>query len=98
MNPSSCPLYGRCECPLCPHGENTISVWYLEDDICKNPQFQTKTNSMKKLKKKEAQGYFTLKMLNKDFIVRRGTEGINPNLPDSVKNPRRKYQKREELC
>ncbi|MEM3845353.1 MAG: hypothetical protein QXU98_06600 [Candidatus Parvarchaeota archaeon] len=52
---------------------------------------------MKKLKRKGAQGYFTLRMLNRDFIVRRGIEGIDPDLPDSVKNPEKEYQRREEL-
>ncbi|MEM3192533.1 MAG: hypothetical protein QW292_10710 [Candidatus Parvarchaeota archaeon] len=97
MNPSSCPLYDRCECPLCPLEDNPFSIWYSEDEICRNPQFPTITKSMKKLKRKGAQGYFTLRMLNRDFIVRRGIEGIDPDLPDSVKNPEKEYQRREEL-
>jgi hypothetical protein len=51
---------------------------------------------MKKLKRKAAQGYFTLEMLNRDFIVRKGTEGIDPDLPDTVKDPIREYRRREE--
>ena len=51
---------------------------------------------MKKLKKKAAQGYFTLQMLNRDFIVRKGTEGTDPDLPDSVKDPLEEYQRREK--
>ena len=51
---------------------------------------------MKKLKKKGAPGYFTLQMLNRDFIVRKGTEGADPDLPDSVKDPWDEYQKKEK--
>ena len=51
---------------------------------------------MKKLKKKGALGYFTLETLNRDFIVRKGTEGMDPDLPDSVKDPWKEYQEREK--
>ena len=94
--PESCLLYEKCECPLCPLSSNPIQVWYSEDEICKNPQFEAITNSMKKLKRKAAQGYFTLEMLNRDFIVRKGTEGINPDLPDSVRDTWKEYQRREK--
>ena len=95
MNPEPCPLYENCECPLCPLDQDN-NVWYSEDDICKNPQFEVITNSMKKLKRKAAQGYFTLEMLNKDFIVRKGTEGIDPDLPDPVRDPWKEYRRREK--
>ncbi|MEM3771722.1 MAG: hypothetical protein QXW80_05385 [Candidatus Micrarchaeia archaeon] len=96
MKPVDCLLYDKCECPLCPLEDGPVSVWYSEDDICKNPQFQVITNSMKKLKRKEAQGYFTLEMLNRDFIVRRGIKGLNPSLPDPIRDPSREYKRREE--
>jgi hypothetical protein len=51
---------------------------------------------MKKLRKKGAPGYFTLQMLNRDFIVRKGTEGTDPDLPDSIKDPWKEYQEREK--
>ena len=95
MNPESCFLFEKCECPLCPlvHDNN---VWYSEDEICKSPEFESITRSMKKLKRKAAQGYFTLEMLNRDFVVRKGTEGIDPDLPDSIEDPWKEYQTREK--
>ncbi|MEM3192764.1 MAG: hypothetical protein QW292_11940 [Candidatus Parvarchaeota archaeon] len=95
MKPVDCLLYDKCECPLCPLEEDSVSVWYSEDEICKNPQFQVITNSMKKLKRKEAQGYFTLEMLNRDFIVRKGTEGLDPDLLDSIRDPQEEYTNKE---
>ena len=94
--PESCPLYEKCECPLCPLSSNPMQAWYSEDETCKNPQFEAITNSMRKLKKKAAQGYFALEMLNRDFIVRKGTEGIDPDLPDTIKDPLKEYQRREK--
>ena len=96
MNPESCILFENCECPLCPMEVDSNQVWYSEDEICKNPDFHIIGNSMKKLKKKAAPGYFTLQMLNRDFIVRRGTEGADPDLSDSVKDPLEEYQRREK--
>ena len=96
MKPESCILFENCECPLCPLSTDSNQVWYSEDEICKNPEFEAITRSMKKLKRKAAQGYFTLEMLNRDFIVRNGTEGIGPDLPDPVRDPWKEYQKREK--
>ena len=95
MNPESCSLYDNCECPLCPLDQDN-NVWFFEDVICKNPDFHIIGNSMKKLKKKGAPGYFTQEMLERDFIVRRGTEGIDPDLFDSVRNPLEEYRKKEK--
>ena len=95
MNPESCILFENCECSLC-HLDQDNNVWYSEDEICKSPDLHIIGNSMKKLKKKAAQGYFTLQMLNRDFIVRKGTEGTDPDLPDSVKDPLEEYQRREK--
>ena len=96
MNPDNCTLHQNCECPLCPLEEDSNQVWYSEDEICKNPDFHIIGNSMKKLKKKAAQGYFTLQMLNRDFIVRKGTEGADPDIPDSIKDPWGEDQEREK--
>lgn len=96
MNPKDCPLFENCECPLCPLEADSDRVWYSEDEICKNPDFHIISDTMKKLKKKGAPGYFTLQMLNRDFIVRKGTEGADPDLPDSVKDPVTEYQKKEK--
>ena len=95
MNPDSCTLYENCECPSCPLDQDN-NLWYSEDEVCKNPDFHIIGNSMKKLKKKGAPGYFTLETLNRDFIVRKGTDGVDPDLPDSVKDPWKAYQKREK--
>jgi hypothetical protein len=94
--PESCPLFEKCECPLCPLETDSNQVWYSEDETCKNPKFEVITNSMKKLKRKAARGYFTLEMLNRYFIVRKGTEGIEPDLPDTTKEPIREYRRREK--
>jgi hypothetical protein len=98
MNPESCTLYENCECPLCPLEADSNQVWYSEDEICKNPDFHIVGNSMKKLKKKGTPGYFTLQILDRDFVVRKGIEGIDADLVDSVKDPWKEYQEREDVA
>ena len=95
MNPESCSLYEKCECPSCPLDRDN-SIWYSEDEICKNPDFHIISNSMNKLKRKAAPGYFTLQMLNRDFFVRKGTEGIDPDIWDSVKDSQKEYERKEK--
>lgn len=97
MDTESCSYLEKYECPLCPLAANHNQIWYSEDDICKNEQFETVTKSMKKLNRKAAQGFFTLGMLDRGFIVRRGVEGIDPDLPDSMKDPWKEYQSREKM-
>ncbi|MEM3658474.1 MAG: hypothetical protein QXQ66_08710 [Candidatus Hadarchaeum sp.] len=97
MKPVDCSFYSRCECPLCPLENNPLAIWYTEDPVCKNPEFPIIINVMKKLKKKQAEGFFTLRMLSRDFVVRKGIQGIDPDLPSSIKNPEKEYQRREEL-
>jgi hypothetical protein len=91
-----CALSDACECPLCLIEALPDQIWYSEDENCKNSEFHSLSNSMKKLKKKAAQGHFSLKMLNRDFIVRKGTEGIDPDLSGVIKDPWKKYEKRDE--
>ena len=95
MNPEDCTLYEKCECPLCPL-IHEYQIWCSEDEVCKNEQFETIARSMRKLKRKAAEGYFTLEMLSRDFVVRRGTGGADPDLPDSVVDPWKEYQRIEK--
>lgn len=50
---------------------------------------------MRKLKRKGPSGYFTLQMLDRDFTIRKGIEGIDPDPPDTVKNSEKWYQFKE---
>lgn len=97
MNPESCSLFDKCECPLCPLVSDSNQIWYSEDEICKNPEFELITRSMKKLKRKAAPGYFTLEMLRREFIVRKGTEGIDPDLSNSTEDPVSEHLRRESI-
>ncbi len=83
----SCPFYDRCESQLCPLDPSKGQrIWYTEEGPCINPEYRDELSviNQKKLSKKHAQGYFIFDMLNRDIIIRRGIQGIDPDMPESV--------------
>lgn len=100
----SCPYFDGCEdqiCPMDPLKEKRI--WYSEEGLCLNPEYKKDRAviSQKKLAKKHAPGYFTFEMLNRDIIVKKGIQGIDPDIPESVDRRGQKaidslYREREE--
>ena len=100
-----CPYWKRgCNNQLCPMLKgNSKYIWYSDEDPCNNPEYKDNIVAInqKKLKKKNAPGYFTYNMLNRNFIIKRGIEGIDPDVPDSVESRGQKaidklYRDREE--
>ncbi len=81
-----------CNNQICPmmkdHG-----IWYSDEDLCSNPDYKDNivVINQKKLKKKNAPGYFTYNMLNRNFIIKKGIEGIDPDVPDSIDSKGQKY-------
>lgn len=107
--PESCKFFDSCSANLCPLDSRLKEMlWRPEenesDDICKDPeitglQFVRTQKKIRKATRKKDQNrddYFSYEMLNRDFVVRKGTEGIDPDLPDPVKDPWKEYRKREE--
>jgi Holliday junction resolvase RusA-like endonuclease len=79
-----CALYETCLAPLCPLDRSSLSgVWYPGEEICRS---RTQGNSpwLKRQRKIAGCGagagrYFTLAMLSRDCIIRRGITGLDPN-------------------
>lgn len=84
---SICSKYEKCNAPLCPMDPSSLDncVWYANEDICSNPSFKNELwiQNQKKISKayrlKPFTGYFTHRMLERKFIVRRGIKGIDPD-------------------
>jgi len=84
MKAIECPYFDSCNAHICPLDENKEkALWYSDEAICKNRDFSDlefiKTQKkVSKLNKKYAVcGSFTLKMLDRSLIVKRGLEGLN---------------------
>lgn len=81
-----CPHFEGCEAPICPLVENWNSlVWYCDEAICANKQFRELPwiETQKRISKIGARKdrYFTGAMLENIQQVRKGIQGIDPDLP-----------------
>lgn len=85
MTNPECKRYETCDVPLCPLDEQSLKhgIWYPDEDICNS---RTSGNfpwikAQRKIAKKAARTdrYFNLQMLERNCIVRKGIEGLDPD-------------------
>jgi len=94
----ACTLYETCNTPLCPlDGSSLKGIWYPDEEICRS---RTQGNlpwmkAQRKLSRVAAGGYFTVEMLNRLVVIRKGIAGLDPNLPEEPQL-RSWFQKRTE--
>lgn len=99
-----CPLYERCNAPLCPMDPNIgMRIWHSDEDVCSSSDYKDNQAviTQKKIAKKGAEGYFTYGMLNRDIIVKKGIQGVDPDIPRQVERKGQDlidalYQERED--
>jgi len=93
-----CTLYENCIAPLCPLDRSSLKgIWYPDEEICRsrthgNPPWM---KAQRKLSRVAAGGYFTIEMLNRLVVIRKGIAGLDPNLPEEPQL-RAWFQKRAE--
>ena len=82
-----CRKFEGCSAPLCPLQKSSIEkgIWYTDEEICAARNFQSSVLIKKqKLVIKagaSSEKYFTAEMLEATRQVRKGIEGIDPDLP-----------------
>lgn len=85
MKIESCPSYEKCSAPLCPLAPNVQDCkWFPDEPACKSRTHGaglTFIIQQRKIQKKSGDNskVFTFRMLNRNFPVRTGIVGINPN-------------------
>jgi len=105
MTSPQCRRYDTCNAPLCPMDEHSLKhcIWYPDEDIC-----SLRANSsilwiqnQKKIKKKAGRvdRYFTFEMLNRDFTIRKGIEGLDPDQSEQYQLKRwlKEHPEKKEL-
>jgi len=86
MKPENCHKFDVCNAPICPlDPEMENYIWYPDEEICRAQKYNQNLewiNTQRKISKraKNADTYYTLKMLNRNFIVKTGIEGLDPNI------------------
>jgi hypothetical protein len=82
---SACSLYEMCIAPLCPLDRSSLNgIWYPDEEICRS---RTQGNlpwlkAQRRLSKIAAAGYFTVGMLNRLVVIRKGITGLDPDIPE----------------
>ena len=84
-----CRHFNDCSAPFCPVAMNTGAVWLSEDEICSRHDFKDSIiiRNQSKIKRKsgDPSKYFNYKMLSMEFVIRKGILGIEPAVPESLK-------------
>jgi hypothetical protein len=96
----ACTLYETCPAPLCPLDPSSLNgIWYRDEEICRSRSQGGRPwiRAQRRLARVAGSGagYFTLEMLNRLVVIRKGIAGLDPDLP---KGPQLRawFQKRPE--
>jgi len=93
-----CSLYETCNTPLCPlDGSSLNGIWYPDEEICRSRIHGNLSwmKAQRKLSRVAAGGYFTVEMLKRLIVIRKGITGLDPNVPEEPQL-RTWFQKRAE--
>lgn len=80
MRPSGCALFESCQAPLCPLDQSSLKgVWYADEEICRSRPHAGLAwiKGQRKIGRVKARGYFTLEMLWRNCIVKKGIVGLD---------------------
>ncbi len=78
----NCRYFVKCNAPFCPLDRESLDgVWYPGEEICRRRDFANLDwiRRQKKIAKRAQQGYFTIQMLKRDCVIRKGIKGLDPD-------------------
>ena len=96
-----CRHFSDCSAPFCPLAMNTRAQWLPQDEICRNSKFRDSiiVRNQRKIKRRSGNNstYFSYESLSREFIIRKGIVGIDPDVPESASGGQslRLYSERE---
>lgn len=95
-----CTLFESCFAPLCPLDPVSLKgIWYPDEEICRSRSQGGRPwiRSQRRIAKVAGHGagYFTLEMLDRLVVIRKGITGLDPDLAEEAQL-RAWFQKRPE--
>ena len=90
MTSPQCKRFDTCNAPLCPLDEQSLkhSIWYPDEEICRAKLFSALPwiKAQRKIAKRASRmdRYFTLQMLKRNCIIKKGIEGLDPDLDEAL--------------
>ncbi len=96
----TCTLFESCLAPLCPLDLMSLKgIWYPDEEICRSRSQGGRPwiRSQRRIAKVTGHGagYFTLEMLSRLVVIRKGITGLDPDLSEEAQL-RAWFQKRPE--
>ena len=96
----ACTLFESCLAPLCPLDPSSLKgIWYPDEEICRSRSQGGRPwiKSQRRLARVAGSGagYFTLEMLGRLVVIRKGITGLDPDIPEE-QQLRAWFQKRPE--
>jgi len=83
---AACRLHASCSSPLCPRDQISLKegIWYPDEEICRSRHYGNLPwiRAQRKIARVAASGYFTVEMLTRLVVIRKGIVGLDPNLPE----------------
>ena len=85
----TCTLFESCLAPLCPLDSASLKgIWYPEEEICRSRAQGGRPwiRSQRRIAKVagHSAGYFTLEMLIRLVVIRKGITGLDPDLAEEA--------------
>ena len=101
--PEDCRMFGKCSAPLCPLDPGSYKrLWFADEPICtskKNGSGLKWMVSQRKIKKKSADPTtcYTLGMLDRHFVVKKGIVGVDPDSKNFQNDVKKWMRQRPEI-
>ena len=83
----NCKYFDDCSAPMCPRDEGAAkTVWFADEPVCRLhdvPEWVKRQRKIVKTGADETAGCFTLPMLERGCMIKKGITGIEPDGTDS---------------
>jgi len=88
-NHPTCTLFESCLAPLCPLDPASLKgIWYPDEEICRSRSQAGRPwiRSQRRIGKVAGHnaGYFTIEMLSRLVVIRKGITGLDPDLSEEA--------------
>ena len=85
----TCTLFENCLAPLCPLDTVSLKgIWYPDEEICRSRSQGGRPwiRSQRRIAKvaSHGAGYFTIEMLSRLVVIRKGITGLDPDLSEEA--------------
>jgi len=83
----NCKNFDDCSAPMCPRdAEAAQTAWFADEPVCRLhevPEWVKRQQKIAKTGIGKTAGFFTLPMLERDCMIKKGITGIDPDGTDS---------------